>query len=216
MVCVYCKGTGIADPAFVGAGLCRSCLGSGLSQPVTVDAVAEQHVGDVNSDAKGSGARYNAGKPPWELLPVRVVVDLLERDEPATPEREPVYAAMRNLGRFQARIGSDSANLSNVMAETADAADMTMQELLSEAAHVLEYGRRKYASWNWSKGMPWSVPIGCSQRHLLKMLAYPQSHDDESGRLHAGHVAANILMLLTFSETYPEGDDRPTTLKEQP
>ena len=34
-------------------------------------------IGDVNSDAKGSGARFNDGKPDWSLIPLWTVEDEL-------------------------------------------------------------------------------------------------------------------------------------------
>ena len=36
---------------------------------------AERGIGDVNSDAKGSGARYNAGKPDMSLIPLCTLED---------------------------------------------------------------------------------------------------------------------------------------------
>jgi len=70
------------------------------------------------------------------------------------------------------------------------------------------YGRRKYAGWNWAKGMAWSIPLECAVRHILALLV-GEEIDPESGLSHRGHAQCNIIMLITFLETYPEGDDRP-------
>jgi len=108
-------------------------------------------VGDVNSQEKGSGARYNSGKADFSLIPLCT---------------------------------------------------------LEDEAKVWEYGKRKYAAWNWAKGMPWSVPFACAMRHLS---AWQQGEeiDEESGYPHLAHAMCNLRMLVLFANTYREGDDRP-------
>lgn len=106
-------------------------------------------VGDIESNARGSGARFNAGKPAMELIPL---------------------------------------------------------DGLESAARVFEYGTKKYAPWNWAKGMPWSVVVGCMMRHLAAMQR-GEDVDPESGLPHVGHLMCNALMLATFRETFPEGND---------
>jgi len=108
-------------------------------------------VGDVNSDAKGSGARFNTGKPDFSLIPLCT---------------------------------------------------------LEDEARVWEYGKRKYAAWNWAKGQDWSIPFACLQRHLAAWQR-GEELDPESGLPHLAHAACNLRMLTLFSKTYQEGDDRP-------
>lgn len=74
-------------------------------------------------------------------------------------------------------------------------------------ADVLEYGATKYDDHNWRRGMKWSVPYSCAMRHLLKWFE-GEERDEESGREHLSHVMANIAMLVEFSKTCPELDDR--------
>lgn len=109
-------------------------------------------VGDVTSEERGSGARYNNGKPALDLVPLSA---------------------------------------------------------LEDCARVFDYGRAKYAEWNWAKGMDWSVPYGCLLRHLAKWHE-GEDVDPESGLPHLGHAMCNLVMLATFAKTYPEGDNRPT------
>lgn len=162
-------------------------------------------VGDLSSDERGTGARANGDKVQLDLLPLACVASLLT---PNTPAQKHVKDALRALGMFQAN--GASVDLKSAFQSTAMAAGMTLQELIDESAAVLEYGKTKYAAWNWLKGMPYSVCIGCAARHLMrKMWIDPKSVDEESGRLHAGHVACNLLFLMTYMTTYREGDDRP-------
>lgn len=108
--------------------------------------------GDIASDEKGSGARYDAGKVPYELIPTH---------------------------------------------------------LLESTALVFGYGAKKYAAWNWAKGMPWTKVIGCLKRHLAA-IERGEDIDPESGLPHIGHLMCNALMLEHYMSTYKEGDDRPT------
>lgn len=108
-------------------------------------------VGDINSNEKGSGARYNDGKPDYSLLPLFTLEDEIR---------------------------------------------------------VWMYGASKYSSWNWSKGMLWSVPYSCILRHLSAWQR-GEDVDPESGLPHLAHVMCNVRMLTLYAKNYPEGDDRP-------
>jgi hypothetical protein len=108
-------------------------------------------VGDVNSNAKGSGARYNSGKPDYSLIPLNTLAD---------------------------------------------------------EARVWAYGKRKYAAWNWAKGMDWDIPLACLLRHLSAWQS-GEENDPESGLPHLAHAMCNLRMLTLYSQTYKEGDTRP-------
>ncbi|HEY0062484.1 MAG TPA: dATP/dGTP diphosphohydrolase domain-containing protein [Telluria sp.] len=109
-------------------------------------------IGDVNSQAKGSGARFNAGKPDFSLIPMAT---------------------------------------------------------LEDEARVWMYGRQKYAAWNWTKGMPWSVPFACAMRHMAAWQRGEEC-DPESGLPHLAHAMCNLRMLTLYATNFPQGDDRPT------
>lgn len=121
-------------------------IGSDYPQP--------KGVGDVNSQAKGSGARYNTGKPDFSLIPLVT---------------------------------------------------------LEDEARVWEYGKKKYAAWNWAKGMAWSIPFACIQRHLSAWQR-GEELDPESGLPHLAHISCNVRMLTLYAKNFPEGDDRPKGL----
>lgn len=78
-----------------------------------------------------------------------------------------------------------------------------------DEARVWEYGKAKYAAWNWAKGMDWSVPFACLMRHMAAWQKGEEC-DPESGLPHLAHAMCNLRMLTLYAETYPQGDDRPT------
>lgn len=163
-------------------------------------------IGDVNSQERGSGARYNDNKPAVELLDLHFAAAAF--DDRWDVETEALVEALDSLSFFQ-RTG-DKKYLLEVFWATARAAGLSYSQLLEESARVFDYGRKKYAAWNWAKGMDWSIPLACATRHLLAMSEDSLSTDPESDLLHAGHVTCNLVMLWTFARNYPEGNDLPT------
>lgn len=160
-------------------------------------------IGDVNSTARGSGARYNDGKVPLELLPLAVLSTAYTR---AVPNRNEAQAQALCATLFLAEW--QQTGDTSVLYEAIEALGSPWHE----CARVFDYGRRKYAEWNWAKGMKWSVPFGCTARHLEAIILKGETHDAESGLLHVGHATCNLVMLITFAKTFPDGDDRPRML----
>lgn len=76
-------------------------------------------------------------------------------------------------------------------------------------AKVLMYGEQKYAKGNWRLGMKWTTASDCLERHMASWLD-GEDLDDESGLPHLYHAAANIAMLIEYSETCKDLDDRHT------
>lgn len=157
-------------------------------------------IGDVTSSERGTGARFNAGKPPFDLIPLRLLADCIPPAKAILPEngRDYAEAMLRHVGQFQ-RTGN---------AAFLRAAMGFGFHHWPDCADVFAYGREKYAAWNWAKGMPWSVAIGCIGRHATAMLR-GEVDDPESGLPHIGHALCNVVMLLTWAENYPEGNDLP-------
>jgi hypothetical protein len=152
-------------------------------------------VGDINSNAKGSGARANGDKVPMDLIPVSV---------------------WRNKWRVAMTQSVDSSQLLDIMyalekwqeGEYKPLDKVLSFNCLEGACRVFAYGAGKYAAWNWAKGMAWSVPLGCALRHMQSVLD-GEFIDDESGLPHIDHVFSNLVMLDYFETHYTEGDDRP-------
>jgi len=93
--------------------------------------------------------------------------------------------------------------------------DKTQLELIPPDAtegigKVLTFGAKKYAPYNWAKGINYSRIIGAIKRHLLA-IERKEDIDPESGLLHADHIACNVAFLQTYmrhSYQYAEFDDR--------
>lgn len=154
-------------------------------------------VGDVNSSARGSGARFNDDKIPYDLIPITMLYEtwlpLLEDEEDCALEIGHALATLKSFQKF-----GDKGVLQCFIAN--------QHKWLEETALVFAHGRKKYAAWNWAKGMDWSVPVGCALRHIQAIIA-GQKIDPESNQHHFAHVMCNMIMLLHFTEHYKEGDD---------
>lgn len=214
-------------PSFGGGGGTGSAgainLGSAgsINLGVAGDAVT---VGDLNSSARGTGARKSSGKPDWSQLPMWAVNDVLNAartmDEDVM-ENEGLWYVVDRLALWQR--GDDKALLD---AAAVLAAVITRQKdhkssvrisaLLRSFLHtvrVLEFGAKKYAKGNWAKGMSWSVCYTCAISHLTKFLDRDVTdpaaeNDEESGISHLAHAMCNLLFLIGYKTLFPEGDDR--------
>lgn len=169
-------------------------------------------VGSLESNEKGTGARFNDGKPPMELIPLKSLRETLGfRLGHAAGSAIAFDRALGLVGEFQQT--GDRERLLDAYFALLPFGEGVGGPYAVEPLHVLEarvfgFGAKKYAAWNWTKGMAWSVPLGCIARHFLK-LATGEQNDPESGIHHVGHIACNIRMLLHFTLYFPEGNDLP-------
>lgn len=68
------------------------------------------------------------------------------------------------------------------------------QEITDAFARVAEYGAKKYAPWNWSKGLS-RVQLCCSLlRHVFAYIR-GEDYDEESKLLHTDHILWNAAAL---------------------
>ena len=164
------------------------------------------NVGDVNAMAKGTGARANGGKVRLDLIPLRILARTLAHDG-MDGAAGSATNALSNLGYFQET--HDPVYLTAAISDLQDPLDPFNH--WRDCADVLDYGRKKYAEWNWLKGMPWSVCVGCAARHLLDVIAVDNmtAPDHESGLSLRGHIMCNLLFLVQYTKTYPQGNDLP-------
>lgn len=167
----------------------------------------EVTVGDLDSNARGTGARKSAGKPALDLIPVRYWIayfrgpDCEHVDQPGR-----WFDGLEALAAFQE--GDDQA-VGAFLASLDDAS-------LMDTVAVFEFGAKKYKAWNWAKGMPWRVPVGCCLRHARYRLRFDRQADPESGCSHWGHFLCNMFMLAWYVDHYREGDDRPLFEDQEP
>lgn len=168
--------------------------------------VAQAGVGDVTSNERGSGARFNANKPDLSLIPAGILAKSLSMSAPWVPGSKVDWpTVLHHLGTFQMRPGANPATALYMALLEMDVDG----RLWADCARVFEYGKIKYAAWNWAKGMQWSIPLACALRHIIFGTTAGEEIDPESGLPHRGHIACNIVMLLWFLDEYPGGNDLP-------
>lgn len=85
--------------------------------------------------------------------------------------------------------------------------DLLPPESLEEIAKVLTFGARKYASFNWCKGISFSRLIGAALRHMFAWIR-GEDADPESGLSHLAHLGCCVLFLLWMQKHRPDLDDR--------
>ena len=78
---------------------------------------------------------------------------------------------------------------------------------LEQVALVLEFGRRKYSTHNWRKGISYGRLAGAVLRHVFAFLR-GEDLDPESGLSHIAHAMCCLMFLLGMTRTKPEMDDR--------
>lgn len=170
-----------------------------------IDDLNKMPVGDVNSDEKGTGARaLGPNKVPMQWVPVRFWLDLFRREAHALQREMPAECVGHLLSCVLA--------LQEFTEGRGTGQEMAAQlgpDLMEQAANVFQYGANKYKAWNWLKGMPWSIPVGCALRHMQAVFIDQELLDSESLEPHTGHFACNIIMLATYDVMYQEGNDLP-------
>lgn len=179
-------------------------------------------VGDLSSSEPGTGARDNGGKPPYKYIPARILAQIIdahdrmcasdELDTALGPDQELLLENQDEV-RMLEYLGKWEEGASWIQLQKAAGVYLWTPELLDEVARVFEFGAKKYDDWNWTKGMPWSIPLECIKRHVVAICLNHQWKDRESGFSHAAHIGCNLIMLLWYSEHYLDGDNRPKELR---
>lgn len=78
---------------------------------------------------------------------------------------------------------------------------------LEGLVRVLEMGSKKYAPYNWTKGMPVTEVSESLLRHMFAFLE-GEDYDKESLESHLSHVMCNCMFLIHIMREKPEFDDR--------
>lgn len=69
------------------------------------------------------------------------------------------------------------------------------QEITDAYTRVAEFGAKKYAAWNWSKGLPRVQILGSLLRHTFAYLRGEEC-DSDSGLSHTDHIIWNAATLV--------------------
>lgn len=183
---------------------------SPVSATVCVASPDVVTVGDLASEARGSGARKNAGKFEWYQIPW-FALDGVESVELNGASVSP-YDIISALGGWQQKtirmVYIVALMLRLIEQKTKmDGTSSPNLRALEQTVRVLEFGAKKYAVGNWAKGMPWSVCFSCAISHLTSMTK-GEEYDSESGLPHSAHAMCNLLFLRAYETLYREGDDR--------
>ena len=89
--------------------------------------------------------------------------------------------------------------------------DLVSPEALTQLARVLTHGAAKYGDNTWRSGLAWSRCYAAAQRHLLAWWS-GETTDADSGLPHLAHALCNLMFLVEYAKTHPEGDDRYVSL----
>lgn len=90
--------------------------------------------------------------------------------------------------------------------------DLVPMKAVGQIAEVYHFGAQKYADHNWRKGYDWGLSYAALQRHLEDFWE-GEDINPESGLLHLAHAGWHCLTLITFTEEFPELDNRFSTIR---
>lgn len=68
------------------------------------------------------------------------------------------------------------------------------EEIVAAYTRVAEFGARKYAPWNWSKGLSRVQLLGSLLRHTFSYIR-GEDRDPDSGLMHTDHILWNAAAL---------------------
>jgi hypothetical protein len=127
-----------------------------------------------------------------------------------TPLQQLEAARMNNADNPPGLAGADTAQTTT--GGTKHSADKPPLHLINRAAleaeaRVLAFGARKYAEWNWSKGLKWADVARAAIGHLYAFLD-GEDLDPESGLPHVAHARTEAGFLLEFIARGTGTDDR--------
>jgi len=78
-----------------------------------------------------------------------------------------------------------------------------------------KYNVIKDGADNWRNGFNWMDCIASTKRHIEKFIENID-YDEELNTLHLGNACWNLMTIIDFYKTYPQGDDRPKRYLNQP
>lgn len=85
--------------------------------------------------------------------------------------------------------------------------DLLDWDALQGTAAILEFGAKKYAPYNWKKGLPYMEILASMMRHIAA-ITRGEDNDPETGLPHADHIQCNAMFLSWMMKNRPDMDDR--------
>lgn len=85
--------------------------------------------------------------------------------------------------------------------------DLLCPYAVEELSKVLTFGSKKYAAWNWSKGIATSRLIAAALRHLFAY-ARGEDTDPETGLHHVAHAMCCCMFIIGMPHYVSGQDDR--------
>lgn len=134
-------------------------------------------------------------------------------DQSNPPGLHPFEAAINQPDQERKNIGTATVQYAEQTAlGTKHSTDKPPLHLINRAAlvaeaEVLAFGARKYAPWNWSKGLEWADAARAAIGHLYAFLDR-EDLDPESRLSHVAHARAETGFLLEFIAKGTGVDDR--------
>lgn len=147
--------------------------------------------------------RYNDGKARLSLLPAtchRRAAFILATNHPE-------LSILEGALRYLIGVLYEDQTTAGLRTES----DKFVCEYKHDISRVLAMGAKKYAPWNWTKGMSFMSVFDSLMRHVDRINTFGEELDQESGLPHIGHIGANLLFLTYYLENleyYTEFDDR--------
>ena len=89
--------------------------------------------------------------------------------------------------------------------------DLIPARSLFALAEQFGIGANKYDDRNWEKGYEWSLCFAAMMRHRWAWWE-GEDIDEESGLTHLAAAMWHASVLIEFSNTHPEMDNRPNSL----
>lgn len=86
--------------------------------------------------------------------------------------------------------------------------DLISPYYLDGTAAILQFGAKKYAAYNWAKGMKWSRVYAALMRHMWAWWR-GEKVDKETGMSHLWHASCCLMFLVHYEATATGEDDRP-------
>lgn len=83
-------------------------------------------------------------------------------------------------------------------------------ESIEQILEILDFGSKKYAAWNWAKGISYSRLFAATMRHMWAWYR-GEENDPETSKSHLAHASCCIVFLLYFTkhrQDYKDFDDR--------